>query len=875
MTWVRQTLRKLLFLLRRSQLDRDLAEEMRLHAELKARENVIKGMPVEEAHSAAKRQLGNLTQQREESRQHWGFPSLESILQDARYAVRGLRNSPGFSLVAITTLAMGIGATTAIFSVVNSVLLRPLPYKDSTRLVDLWTVTPMFPDFHMGQSILNLNDIGSRSHSFESIAAYQPSHAVLTGNGAPERLESAAVTANFFSLFSTHPVLGREMLSEDEQEKSGNVVWLSYRLWQRRYAGDQAIVGKKVSLQQGPYIVAGVMPDGFSYPEQTEIWKPLVTTAEQRQNRQSWMFFSIAKLRKNVTPHQAQSDLDHIAAQVAHDNPKEAEGIRFSLALLQSDAVAKDSRNLLLMLLAAVGFLLLIACANVSNLILSRGIQRQREIAVRATLGATRLRILRQLLIESLMLSLAGGICGLAIATAGVRAFRLFAPQNFARIHEVGLSPSILISAFIIACFTAVVCGLAPALHASRPDLNLAIKENAKSGEGHGRFSLRNVLAVTEVALALVLLTGAALMAQSIVHQLHVDAGFRTDHVLTAKLQLNLADYQKLDSQRLFIQKLLTALRAEKALGQFGISSYSLMESSSNMSFDPQTLGLNEKPTNVQVRAVSAGFFETMGIRLLRGRFFTDRDGDGAPYSIVVNEAMAHRFFAGKDPVGRMLKIDSDSKDQYEIVGVVSDTRDVRPSLQARPQIYFSLLQDPARSLYFVIRSQGDTASLAPLLQRTVWSVNKDMPLTDIKTIEQVVSATVSEPKFHTWLLIAFAGVGLLLTLIGIYGVISYSVSRRTHEIGIRAALGAEPQTILLLVLNQGAKLAFAGAIIGLIGAWALMRFLSSQLYEIKPGDPLTLISTALLMLMVALGASYIPARRATRVDPITALRYE
>jgi predicted permease len=875
MSWMGQTLRRLLFLFRRSQLDRDLAEEMDLHAEMKVRHNIGEGMPVEEARQAANLQLGNLTRLREQSRQSWGFPALESIVQDGRYGLRGLRNSPGFSLIAIATLAMGIGATTAIFSVVNTVLLRPLPYRDSTRLVNLWTVTPMFPEFRMGQSIPNLNDIRSRSHSFESIAAFQPSHAVLTGNGAPERLESAAVTANFFSLFSIRPVLGREMLAEDEQEKSGKVVWLSYGLWQRRYAGNQAIVGKSISLQQGSYVVAGVMPQDFSYPQQTEIWKPLAPAAEQRQNRLSWMFFSIAKLRKNVAPYQAQSDLDHVAAQVAHEDPKEADGIRFSLKLLQSDAIAEDSRRLLLMLLAAVSFLLLIACANVSNLILSRSIQRRREIAVRAALGATRLRILRQLLIESLMLSLAGGVCGLAIATAGVRAFRVFAPQNFARIHEVGVSPSMLVVAFITACVTGIVCGLAPALQSSRSELNLAIKENANSGAGHGRFSLRNVLAVTEVALALVLLTGAALMAQSIVRQLHVDPGFRTDHVLTAKLQLNFEDYQKLDSQRLFIQKLLTALRAEKALGEFGISSVSLMETTSIMSFDPQTVGLNEKPTNVQVRSVSAGFFETIGIRLLKGRFFTDRDGDGAPKAIVVNQAMAHRFFAGKDPVGRMLKVDSDSKDQYEIVGVVSDTRDISPGLQARPQIYFSLLQDPARSLYFVVRGPGDTASLAPLLQKTVWSVNKDMPLTDVKTMEQAISATVSEPEFHTWLLIAFAAVGLLLTLIGIYGVMSYSVSQRAHEIGIRAALGAKPHSVLRLVLGHAAKLAMIGAMVGLVGSWVLMRFLGSQLYEIKPGDPITLAGAACAMLAVALGASYIPARRATKVDPMVALRYE
>ena len=382
MTWVRQTLRKLLFLLRRSQLDRDLAEEMRLHAELKARENVIQGMPVEEARFAAKRQLGNLTHQREQSRQHWGFPSLESVFQDVRYGVRGLRNSPGFTLIAIATLALGIGATTAIFSVVNTVLLRPLPYKDSTRLVHLWTVSPMFPEFHMGQSIPNLNDIRSRSHVFESIASYQSSTTALTGNGAPERLSVAPVTADFFSLFSVHPILGRGMLPQDEFGKDGNVVWLSYGLWQRRYAGDQNVAGRTISLDAKPYVVAGIMPKSFDFPEETDVWKPLLLSAEQKQNRSMWMYYTLAKLKPGISLAQAQSELNNIAAQVSRENPKDAEGISFSLKLLQDDAVTKSSRNLLLMLLTAVGFLLLIACANVSNLILSRGVQRQREIAV-------------------------------------------------------------------------------------------------------------------------------------------------------------------------------------------------------------------------------------------------------------------------------------------------------------------------------------------------------------------------------------------------------------------------------------------------------------------------------------------------------------
>ena len=866
--------RKLQFFLHRSQLERDLAEEIRLHAELKTLNNAAQGMPLEEAHFAAYRQLGSLTQLREASRQSWSFPSLESIVQDIRYGVRGLRDAPGFTAIALITLAMGIGATTAIFSVVNAVLLRPLPYKDSTRLVNIWTVTPLFPEFQMGQSIPNLDDIRSRAHSFDTIAAFQGGQVALTGDGPPERLKSASVTANFFSVFSTHPVLGRQMIGEDEQGKSGNVVWLSYGIWQRKFAGDRAIVGRTISLDQKPYIIAGVLPSAFNF-RGAEIWKPLVLTAEARGKRQNWLYSSYARLRPGVLPDHAQAELNGIAAQIAHDNPKDAEGLHFTVKLMQADAVANDSRRLLLMLLAAVGFLLLIACANVSNLILSRSIQRQREIAVRAALGASRLRILRQLLIESVILSLAGGFCGFAVAVGGVSAFRSFAPHNFARLDEVGVSPVMLAIAFAIACVTGIVCGLVPAMHVSRSDLNLVIRENSKSAGDKGPFSLRNLLAVTEVALALVLLTGAALMAQSIVRQLRVDTGFRTDHLLTAKLKLNPANYADESAQRIFISKLLTALRAQPGLSGVGISNASLMEDTSLISFDPGTLGLPEKTTTIQVRSITPGFFETMGIGLLSGRLFSDRDVKGAPRTIVINQSMVRRFFAGKDPSGRILKLWPGPDGEYEIVGIVTDTRDIRPSQQARPEIYLSLLQYPQQSLYVVARSQADGPTLSSLLEDGVWSVDKNLPLADVKTMTEVISATVSEPKFHTWLLTAFAGVGLVLTLVGIYGVIAYSVSQRTHEMGIRIALGARPESVLRLVLNQGLKLAIFGAIAGLFGALVLMRFLASQLYGIKPSDPATLICAALLMVAVALGASYIPARRATRVDPMIALRHE
>jgi putative ABC transport system permease protein len=375
--------------------------------------------------------------------------------------------------------------------------------------------------------------------------------------------------------------------------------------------------------------------------------------------------------------------------------------------------------------------------------------------------------------------------------------------------------------------------------------------------------------------LALVLLTGAALMAQSIVRQLRVDTGFRTHNLITAKLQLDPANYADEAAERIFVSKLLMALRAQPGLTSVGISNQALMEGSSLMSFDPGTLGLAEKTTAIQVREVTPGFFETLGIHLLSGRLFSDHDVKGAPMTIVINQAMYKRFLAGKDPIGRILKLWPGPDGEYQIVGIVADTRDIRPSQQAGPQIYMSLLQDPMRSLYLVARSQTDTATLTPLIENSVWSVDKNLPLKQVKTMTEVLSATVAEPRFHTWLLIAFAVVGLVLTLVGIYGVISYSVSRRTHEIGIRMALGAKPQSVLRMVLKQGATLAVMGAILGLLVSLALMRFLGSQLYDIKPGDPATLVGAALLMVAVALAASYIPARRATRVDPMVALRYE
>ena len=584
--------RRLWFLLRRGRLERELQEEMRQHVALKTEKNLAVGMDPEEARYAAQRQLGNMTRQQEESRQSWGFPLLESLVQDIRYGLRGLRQSPGFTLVATATLAVGIGATTAIFSIVNTVLLHPLPYKDSSRLVRVWTESSTFPDSKMGQSVLNFNDIKAQAHSFQGIAVYSRRAFSLTGNGEPEQIFACAISPGFLALFGIHPEMGRDFLPEDQQGKNGNVVLLSHGLWQRRFGGDPNIAGKQVTLEEKSYTVVGVVPPAFRFPGKSDAWVPLVFPARAQRERTWWLYFAIAKLRTGVTLESAQTELDGIAAGLRNAYPKETPGLRFPLTTIQQYLVHKEKAELLVFL-AAVGFLLLIACANVSNLVLSRGLQRQREIAVRAALGASRGRILRQLLIESLTLAFAGGLAGLLLALAGVGAFRSLAPPEFPRLGELRAEPVIVFFTFAISAVAGIISGLAPALYTSRSDLNLAIKErNAVADPAAKKFSLRGLLVVTEIALALVLLTGSALMAQSLSRMLGVDTGMRTDHLLTAELRVAKAKYGTENAQRLFLQRLLESLQAYPQITGVAVSDQTLLDpdGEAEISFDPSLL---------------------------------------------------------------------------------------------------------------------------------------------------------------------------------------------------------------------------------------------------------------------------------------------
>lgn len=871
--------RKLMFLFRRRQMDRELEEEMRLHAELKAEKKMAAGMDPEQARLAARRQLGNVTLLHEQSRQSWGFPFLESLAQDLRYGARGLRNAPGFSCVAILTLALGIGATTAIFSIVNSVLLRPLPYHDSTRLVHLYTTSAKYPDFHMGVSIPDLEDTRAQAHSLEPIALYDRRFMSLTGKGPAERIHAAAISPEFIGLFSEHPVFGRGFDAEDEQKKNGDVVLLSHALWQTRFGGDPNIVGKPIQLDGKSYTVVGVMRAGFTFPaepEETEAWVPLIIKPEERNQRASWMHMALAKVRPGVSFAAAQAEVSNIASEITRQHGKEGDEIGFVLLTLLDQSVV-SSKSQLLVLLAAVGFLLLIACANVSNLVLGRGLERRREIAVRAALGASRKRIVRQLATESLLLALVGGAAGLVLAAYGVDFFRHFAPADFPRLRELHVEPVMAAFALLISTLCGILCGLAPALSASRSDPGAAMKEKTSTSVGHGgRFSVRNVLVVAELGLALVLITGSGLMVQSLVRLLKADTGLRTDHIVTSELELSTVRYPSEDSQRVLLRQLLDSLQSQPGFTGVALSNNSLLDHLTSVTgFDPSTLGLSEKHTQLESRFISPGYFDALGIRLISGRFFNDHDAPGTGDLIIVNESLARRFFPGQDPIGKTLKFGTDPKDSNQIIGVVSDTRDIHLGQKAWPQVYFNLLQEPSSGVHIMVRSELDVPAVTSLLKKAVAAVDKDQPLSKVRSIAEVVSAGLSDRRFHTWMISAFAASGLILTLIGIYGVISYSVNQRTHEMGIRMALGATRENVLRLVLGGGARLAILGAILGVGGSLLLMRVLTSELYEVKPNDPVTLIATALLLLGVALIASYIPARRATKVDPMVALRYE
>jgi putative ABC transport system permease protein len=810
---------------------------------------------------------------------------METVLQDLRYAVRVLFKQPGFTALAVIALALGIGANSAIFSVVNAVLLRSLPYDEPERLVMIWGTRPQSD--RTSTSAADFIDYREQNQVFEQVAAFNAAGFTLTGTEEPEQIRGARVSADFFSVLRAQPIMGRAFQAEDDKPGAARVVVLGQKLWQRRFNSDQNIVGNVVTLNGQSFTVIGIMPAEFQFTvpgffrTPAELWAPIALIKDNTTRGNQYLRV-IARLKSGVGLERAQAEMTTIAGQLQQEYPNTNTGLGVRLISLHEQVVG-NIRPALLILLGTVGFVLLIACANVANLLLARAAARQKEIAIKMALGATRRRLARQLLTESMLLALIGGAFGILLALWSTDVLVSLSPANLPRVKEVGVDRYVLGFTLLISILTGALFGLVPALQSSKPDLNETLKEGSRgSSENLGRGSLRRLLVVFEIAAALVLLIGAGLMVKSFLRLSEVNAGFNPRNVLTMMLSLPRAKYKEPRSQAAFFQEALERIKSLPGVESVGaINDLPLGGDRDSNTFVIEgraALPPGQQPLT-EWRLVNPDYFKALSVPLVRGRAFSESDNRDAPPVVVINESFARRFFPDEDPIGKRvvlnLTISNPAPIPREVVGVVGDVRDLGLDAEAKPEIYAPYLQETVSYMALMIKANTDPAGLAAGVRGQVLAIDKDQPISATQGMEQIIKESVAGRQFNMMLFAIFAAVALLLAAVGIYGVMAYSVTQRTHEIGIRMALGANHKDVLRLIVGQGMTMAFVGVGLGLGVALALTRVMSSLLYEVSATDPATFAAISSLLAAVALLACYIPARRAMSVDPMVALRYE
>jgi predicted permease len=866
-------------------VDRDFQHELDTHLEMATQENIRRGMTPEDAARAARVRLGGDTQLKETNRELRALPFIETAVQDFRFAFRMLRKNPGFSLIAILTLALGIGANTAIFSVVYAALLKPLPFADSDQLYTVFQQDVKDPKNVNGFSFPNLRDLREQNDIFSDLSGVQGHQLTLTGHGEAFNIDTSVVTPDLFTTFRVQPILGRTFIPEDGKPGAAPVVVLSENLWRGSFSADPNIIGSTVALDKRSFTVIGVVPADFRFPQlqkSRQLWVPIVDDPlfgnwlERRGGH--WLTLT-GRIKPGVNPKQVETQLDAIAARLAKQFPEDNDGWTFRMMPLR-DFLVGEVKTPLLVLLGAVGLVLLIACANIANLLLARATSRSREIAVRATLGAGRSRLIRQLLSETLVLSVIGGFAGVALAYYGVHVLTTLLPPDLTQIHSISIDYIVLGLALALSIFASCAVGLVPAFLVARSDLQSTLREGGgRSGESSASRRARNILASAEIALALVLLVAAGLLLRSFSKLTEVSPGFQVEHIVKAEVALPRAQYSTPQNWFSFSENLLSRLQSQPGMQDTALAiPLPLADGTVNIGFDIENrpAATAAAARTADYVAVTPGYFHVMKIPLVAGRTFEARDNMSGPSVAVVTQSFVRAYFPNDDPIGKRIVFGFPPAPGVprEIIGIVGDVHDVSLGNKPGPMMYAAYAQSPFAGACIAVQSTLAPSTVIASIRDTVASLDKDLPVTDIATMTEVVHDSMAQPRFRTTLIALFAAIALILAAIGIFGVISYSVECRTNEIGIRVALGASAATILKMVLRETMVLAAIGFAVGLPIAFASSHVLGHLLFGISPTDPATLIVVSLTLAAVAAAAGYLPARRATRVDPLTALRH-